>query len=349
MSTFKYSAGASTSLLIGLSISYQRDNLLARGLGLEHLREMLLRLARELLRQGANLAYGGHWQEAEDNFTYDLLRLVSAEQQERQLAQDLDADEEPRIGRLYNHSAWPAYLSITPQIEAQWINCCRIVRIDQAQAGIAEADRSPDDGTVAAPGSDGHRRRLRNAAIALSAMRRIATVGTEIAIPHRSRPERVPPLAARILLGGKVQQYSGFVPGIFEEALLTLDARAPLYVLGGFGGAAEVIARAIDGSGKAPPPELTEAWQHEHTPALATLADAAKAIGLPPGVRDTKAALKDLAKGLAGARRQPAKALRTGLSDDETRELMRTTDMRRATQLVLTGLHRGFGMHELPG
>ena len=73
---------AAAHRLIALSLSYERAPLLARGFGLEHLRELLVLLARPLLRQGASLAYGGRLQERNDNFTFDLLRLVSAEQDE---------------------------------------------------------------------------------------------------------------------------------------------------------------------------------------------------------------------------------------------------------------------------
>ena len=37
--------------LIAFSISYEEPNLLARGLGLEHLRELLVRLARPIVRR----------------------------------------------------------------------------------------------------------------------------------------------------------------------------------------------------------------------------------------------------------------------------------------------------------
>jgi hypothetical protein len=70
---------------VAFSISYQRENMLARGMGLEHLRELLLRLARQILRDGANLAYGGNWRETEDNFTFELLRLISAEQEDNSM------------------------------------------------------------------------------------------------------------------------------------------------------------------------------------------------------------------------------------------------------------------------
>lgn len=171
----KYRSRGSSPRLIGLSISYQRENLLSRGLGLEHLRELLLRLAWPLLRQGASLAYGGHWHETEDNFTFDLLRLISAEQEDNSLG---GPDTNLVIGRLYNHSPWPGYLDVTPRVEAQWINCCRIVRITQQLAGISDADLVPD--SEARSGSD---RAILNTAISLSAMRRLAVQGVMIAIP----------------------------------------------------------------------------------------------------------------------------------------------------------------------
>ena len=50
-STSKYRSRAIANNVIAFSISYQRENMLARGMGLEHLRELLIRLARPILRQ----------------------------------------------------------------------------------------------------------------------------------------------------------------------------------------------------------------------------------------------------------------------------------------------------------
>jgi hypothetical protein len=44
----RYRASINAKKAIAFSISYERTNLLARGLGLEHLQELLLRLARPL-------------------------------------------------------------------------------------------------------------------------------------------------------------------------------------------------------------------------------------------------------------------------------------------------------------
>ncbi len=336
----RYRSKGMNQKVIGFSISYQRDVLLARGLGVEHLREMLLRLARPLLRQGASLAYGGHWKDVEDNFTYDLLRLISAEQEDNSAG---GPDTNLTIGRLYNHSAWPYYLDITPQIEAQWINCCRIVRITQHDAGFNAGEIVPDE--EAATKS---KRVSFNAACTLSAMRRLMNEGGTIDIPD-ARSEIVPPVGVRVLLGGKTTGFSGFLPGIFEEALVTLEKTdRSLYLLGGFGGATEVLTRTILSNFSAAPAELTVGWHKSATPEYAGLVESLDEFRLPEQARDPATVFDQLWQKLLAARASPAEMLNTGLSDDQTRELMTTQDPLTAVRLVRAGLATKWGLQDLP-
>jgi hypothetical protein len=331
MTMSKYRSRASAQRLIALAISYQRDLLLARGLGLEHLRELMLRIARPMVRQGASLAYGGHWKETEDNFTYDLLRLISAEQEDNSLG---GPDTNLVIGRLYNHSAWPSYLEVTPRIEAQWINSCRVVRITQEMAGIAAADIVPDSEVPTR--SD---RVIFNSALTLSAMRRLAMTTMTIAVPELPTPEIVPEIAARVMLGGKVNGYSGFMPGLFEEALASLERTSPLYVLGGFGGAAEAIACALLDPPGTRRDVFTVEWHRANNPAFAKLQDLAAKFGMPAGVPGAQELFDKLFARIDAAKANLPGLLKTGLSDAETRELLQTRDMRRAVQLVRQGLN----------
>lgn len=332
----KYRSRSIVNSVIAFSISYQRENLLARGMGLEHLRELLIRLARPILRQGANLSYGGHWKETEDNFTYDLLRLISAEQEENSLG---GPDSNLQIGKLYNFSPWPYYLDITPKIEAQWINCCRIVRISQQQAGLADADIVRD-----ADAQNKEPRTTFNTAVTLSAMRRLSMEGMSIAIPD-APSEQIPPVVARILLGGKIETYAGFLPGIFEEALVTMEKQRPLYILGGFGGAAEVLARIVMGTGQDRPSELTLAWHKERNPTLALLLESSQQFTLPASCRPTEAMLDALFGFVQQARQSLSNTFNTGLNDEDTRELMTTRSVADAVHLVRTGL---INQHKLP-
>ncbi len=50
---------------------------------------------------------------------------------------------------------------------------------------------------------------------------------------------------ARVLVGGRLQGFEGVLPGVIEEALTSIEAGRPLYVAGGFGGAAATVARAL--------------------------------------------------------------------------------------------------------
>lgn len=339
--TSRFRSRKSARHLIALSISYEREPLLARGFGIEHLRELIVLLVRPLVRQGASLAYGGDWQERKDNFTYDLLRLVSTEQDEAAQREETgDAADTLPIGRLYNYSAWPYYLSITPSLEALWINSCRIVRVDQSMAGIPPSEQIPEGDFD--PERDISRKPCNvplNRAICLSAMRRLATDGATLTSPDVPRTESIPPVSARIVLGGKLCGFSGFMPGIFEEVLLALERQTPLFLLGGFGGATEAITNALLAFPGAPfPDELVLDWQIKHTPNLRALKNLRGPLPPSPDVIDTEAGLARLQTAISTARGNLALALGTGLDAEDTRELMSTCDMCRATALVHKGL-----------
>jgi hypothetical protein len=50
---------------------------------------------------------------------------------------------------------------------------------------------------------------------------------------------------ARVLVGGKLNGYQGTMPGVIEEAITSLVSAQPIYVAGGFGGAAALVARVL--------------------------------------------------------------------------------------------------------
>jgi hypothetical protein len=337
----RYRSNDFAGVVIGFSISYEHDDLLSRGLGIEHLRELLLRLGRPILRHGANLAYGGNWKETDDNFTYSLLRLVSAEQEDNSMG---GPDTSNQTGILYNHVAWPHYREITPQIEAQWVNCCRILRITQEQAGIAVDRLVPEDEfDREAPQC------ILNAAVTLSAMRRMQMQTQTLTITDVPRFETVPPIRARILLGGNRTRYSGFVPGIFEEALTTFEASCSVYPLGGFGGATKMLADAILGPAGSRPATLTPEWHLARNPRLSALQSAYNSLGRPQGARDTAELLDVLFRFVERARSSPAAVLTAGgLTDDETRAMLQTSNMATAVRLVRKGLRQSNKLPYLP-
>jgi hypothetical protein len=50
---------------------------------------------------------------------------------------------------------------------------------------------------------------------------------------------------ARLLLGGKRRGFRGVMPGVIEEAILSIEAGQPIFLIGGFGGATTDIARVL--------------------------------------------------------------------------------------------------------
>ena len=136
--------------------------------------------------------------------------------------------------------------------------------------------------------------------------------------------------------------------GILEEALVTLEHDRPTYLLGGFGGAAETLANAILTPGAARPPQLTTAWHREHCDRLGSLLDSTEQFVHPPGFRTTTELLDALFAYVMKARAAPAETLRTGLTDDETRQMLKARDISEAVRLVRTGLTRSRKLPLLP-
>lgn len=74
---------------------------------------------------------------------------------------------------------------------------------------------------------------------------------------------------ARVLLGGNLATYTGAMPGIVEEAIITVENKQPLLASAGFGGAAALVARHLgtDDLGWAP-------WDFPQRPSDSRIDDA---------------------------------------------------------------------------
>ncbi len=184
------------------------------GLGEGHLKEATAELAIQLLAIDINLAYGGDlrtW-----GFSKLLFSLV--------LRYTSSADLKKNPVRITNHLAWPVHIG-TPvdQIDAL---------IDDLQ-GTGEVVLLDCDGT---PLTLETRRNLSTHAptqdewiSGLTAMRELQSSLTD----------------ARVLLGGQVENFKGRMPGVAEEAMISLRTGQPLFLIGGFGGCTRDIAETL--------------------------------------------------------------------------------------------------------
>jgi hypothetical protein len=125
-------------------------------------------------------------------------------------------------------------------------------------------------------------------------------------------------VSARVLVGGRVFGQTGRWPGVVEEAVIALKKAKPLYVCGGFGGAA---ARVVSALRREWPAELTSEFQTEHTPRYGDV-DAA-AVG--PSETELRQILVNA-------------ELNNGLNKDENEALFATSDVDLMVALILRGL-----------
>lgn len=257
-----------TPKIIAISMSESPDMAML-GFSDDHLREAVAEFAIYLLASGANLAYGGDLRSG--GLTELLFELVARYRRQ----EDTDA-------RVIDYLAWPVHVRMEATdldaLAAELRGFARLAIIGQDGRRMSMEDRhtvtphEPDDlewGT------------------GLTAMRKTMRGETD----------------ARIVLGGRVEGYRGRMPGIAEEALLSLDAGQPLFLIGGFGGCARDIAETVG---------LVDSWVGSR-PAW-------------PGRQQFKCYTQS--------------DLHNGLSGEENRLLARTPHIEQAVTLVMRGLRR---------
>jgi hypothetical protein len=198
---------------VAISISESTDmNVL--GLGNEHLVDAMAEVARHLLAMGTRLMYGGDLRPG--GFTEILFELVARYRR--------DADLEDERMAVTNVLAWPVHITLSNE---------RLEELSEGLRGVAELVYLSVEGNAISADD-----RLKMASvqpendewiIGLTSMREFVTSVTD----------------ARIVLGGRVDDFKGRMPGIAEEALDAMKARKPLFLLGGFGGCSRDIAEDL--------------------------------------------------------------------------------------------------------
>jgi hypothetical protein len=296
---------------IALSIS-ESDAPARSGMFPEHLNAASLEISRHLLVKGASLAYGGHLGGA--GYTLALFDLVRAHQQMSGL---------PPVERIINYAGWP--LPLTDDDRAKYRGSAKFVRTD-VPPGVAELEPQtfvPEPAYF--PADSAVRRFAWARGMTLMRERQTADVRARIAIGGKVGPT----VTAQADGGKKAAWYSGRIPGVTEEIMLTLQAGKPLYLCGAFGGAAALAIELLEGR---VPQEFTWDFQKQ-----APHAEAMRGLYVQHGIEwlDYPQMAKIFGDtGVAGLSRA------NHLSDDENRELFRCRDVPRLIELLLLGLMR---------
>ena len=141
---------------------------------------------------------------------------------------------------------------------------------------------------------------------------------------------------ARICLGGASGKSASRLPGLIEEALLTCQARKPLYISSALGGAAKAIADAILHRRMS---DDARAMFFTPIPIVKLFGDMAPAYPVP---QDEGPSTETGWNALAFFQSLPLVALgrQAGLSEEEYVVLLTSPDVQRVLGLAMTGILR---------
>lgn len=270
---------------VAISVS-DGENLTAFGIGHEMIREVVLNLTRNILLSGGKLSYGGNLQgDGYTEFFADLLCQYNK--------------QEGNVANITNYISWPLCRLLTPydvgEFQHQYIGFV------------------PCDADTVVPVE------LRSKYVAPVTLEDWYYWSRSLT---SMRERMVAETKARILISGRCVHFKGQFAGLLEEFLLSYESQQPIYLLGGFGGMANMIGRAIDDVNV-----VDEIFRlASENPVYSKLLEKHKKEG--------KAIDYERVRHLTW------EGLNNGLAEDESRELFRTTNIPRIIELISKGLSK---------
>ena len=298
---------------ITVSIS-ESDDARKYGLSKEHLATLTDEIHLYLLLAGLKIAYGGALKGSFSEVSNFTLRLFELVRTYSKLAQGVNA--QPLENAILNVAPWPLQLSYgDPEWKLFTGNVARYENGPRPDLPWSDDDVFPTAAGSRPLSSDTPQRRYAWAR-GLTAMRSRITALSQ----------------ARLVIGGKLAGYAGLVPGVVEEAWLSLIQKKPLYVVGGFGGAARAVNDRLLGIERV---EFADVWSRQHIP------DYDAALEMYAKYGGEFVSMEQMGKDIAACIRAGlGSTLNNGLDEAENRELMASTDPQCIARLVLTGLGR---------
>lgn len=197
---------------IAISVS-DSDDLKSLGIGKDMLCDLTVELSRHILKAGGKMIYGGNL--STDGYTKlfcDLSNQYGKYEKEKQ-----------DVFYFTNYLSWPLYNQMSMADKADYLSC-RVQPVECEPSAIVPADLQKE---FVPPVNDDLRYMW---ATSLTAMRQQAEANAK----------------ARVLVGGKVKGFSGCMAGIVEEFVMAMNSNHPVYLMGGFGGAAKLLTEIIE-------------------------------------------------------------------------------------------------------
>lgn len=279
---------------IAISVSEAPDSDLW-GYGVELIRDLTIELSRHLLITGARMLYGGDLRK--DGYTA-LFSDMSLQYKDYQ--ENVDRD----TFFFQNYFAWPIHLTFTKEIRLQYVNS-RVnpifVECPQEYMGDKSKPIKPINNE-------------NNYFYALSLL--------------KMRRQMEADADARVILGGRTSGFIGFMAGIIEEFVQAVMAGHPVYLLGGFGGAASSLSSLIKKEKKVEDIIIEACKTHRNAEFVHFCNDNNIDMGYNK--------LEEIAaSGFA--------CLNNGLSEEQNIVLMQSTDIIEIVGLIINGLKNKIG------
>jgi hypothetical protein len=278
---------------IGISVS-DSDEFRQLGFSKTHQKDITIELTRYLLVNGAHLVYGGDVRK--EGYT-SIFSDLSFQYREK------ESDKE----HYTNYFAWPIYNNLNNAEAAEFKKNRVEIKKTDAPKGVR-----PDLKNKFVPWDNIEDKLLW--AKSLAVMRETMTADSH----------------ARIFLGGSLSSYKGFYPGIIEEGILTLRKKQPFFLVGAFGGATNMMIRALNGE----EPKKLSAEIFQWYPGLTELYDAA-------GKKQYTANLQDIFNEFKKLKLDGLGKL-NGLTTDQNTRLFTTSNVYEIVYSILTGLKHKF-------
>ncbi|CAM2755357.1 hypothetical protein ACSL103130_01270 [Actinomyces slackii] len=226
---------------LGLSMALSEDQG-ALGLKPVHLEQVVAEIAQLVLLAGGSVTYAGALGTHAPDLTSAVLDAVS-QYTEFTLREEQKFRAREAIPKTYHPG--PMFYVTTPCTQIKTSEAlerlrmarkalCNRVKFETIDAYGHTHDLDEENETLIWPDS---------------------STPTQIAAAISAVRSQLPRLChARLVIGGKTiprsdshpDGYSGSMPGIIEEALVTVRAGQPLYIAGGFGGASALLAKQLD-------------------------------------------------------------------------------------------------------
>ena len=198
---------------VGISVSDSAD-LQNLGIGKEMFKDLTIELSRHILKANGRMIYGGDLRSG--GYTEIFKELSCQYGQQEKAGSDV----------IYfdNYLAWPRYNTLSIKEKGEYLSS----RINLISAIPGNKVSKDEVDSFLAPSNLNIRLKW---ASSLTSMRQ--------QMIHKS--------FARIVVGGKILGFSGYMAGIVEEFKLSVQNNHPVFVIGGFGGAAHIIGEILEG------------------------------------------------------------------------------------------------------